>query len=47
MHLPMGTDEIKIKLAFQEGSMHIFAEIMKNAGNWLETEWWDKEYKEK
>jgi len=41
----MGTDEIKIQLGFQEHSFHIFAEIMKGAGEWLETEWWDKEMK--
>lgn len=46
VHLPMGTDEIKLQLGFQEKSLHIFVEIMKDAGEWLETEWWDKEYKE-
>jgi len=47
IHLPMGSNEIKVNLAFREKSMHIFLEIMKDAGEWLETEWWDAEYKEK
>lgn len=45
LHLPMGTEEIKVDLEFREGRMHIFLEIMKNAGKWLEEEWWDTDYK--
>jgi len=45
IHLPMGTDEIKVNLTFKDKSMHIFLEIMKGAGEWLETEWWDAEFK--
>lgn len=41
----MGTNEIKVQLGFQEKSAHIFVEIMRGAGDWLETEWWDKEWK--
>ena len=46
VHLPMGTDEIKLSLEFLGVAAHIFVEIMPDAGEWLETEWWDKEYKE-
>lgn len=45
--MPMGTEEMKVQIGFQEKSLHYFVEIMENAGDWLETEWWDNEYKAK
>jgi len=33
-------------MAFRDASFHIFVEVMPNAADFLETEYWDKDYKE-
>lgn len=47
LHMPMADDEIKVQLSFIDGAMHIFLEIYKNAGKWLEEEWWDDDHKDR
>ena len=42
----MGADEINVDVNFDGGRMHLFAEIQDGVAQWLETEWWDKKYKE-
>jgi len=46
MHMPMSTDELKVEMQFYEKSCHFFVEIKPKAAEFLETEWWDKEWKE-
>jgi len=43
---PYSIDEIKTEVKFQEGSMHVFLEIEKNYGTYMEEEFWDEEYKQ-
>ena len=44
---PYALDEIKSEIKFQEGSMHVFAEIESNVADFLEEEFWDEAFKEK